>query len=84
MSRYTASSPPDDINEELKRWLNDEFRNIQNVLNEPTFSIHELDTLEATPAKPREGMVAKFSAGAGLASGAGVYHYQAGAWVFLG
>lgn len=44
-----------------------------------------LQTLSATPVKPREGMVVKFDGvHVNPGSGAGVYCYRAGAWQFLG
>jgi len=63
--------------------LTQETDELARVLAGPTFPYLYLELLQAAPAKPQEGMIAKGAAGV-LGAGAGVYCYRGGAWTFLG
>ena len=63
--------------------LEQEVEELARVLAGPTFPFLYLEELQAAPAKPQEGMVAKGAAGI-LGAGAGVYCYYGAAWNFLG
>lgn len=63
--------------------LNQERLRLQQVLDQPTFPFLYLETLQAAPAKPQDGMIAKGAAGV-LGAAAGVYCYYGAAWNFLG
>ena len=63
--------------------LEQETDELARVLAGPTFPFLYLEELQAAPAKPQEGMVAKGAAGI-LGAGAGVYCYRGGAWTLLG
>ena len=71
--RYTPRRQP----------LEQETDELARVLAGPTFPFLYLEELQAAPAKPQEGMVAKGAAGI-LGAGAGVYCYRGGAWTLLG
>jgi len=63
-----------------------EFEELERVLGQPTFPFLFLETLNAAPGKPQDGMIAKadgvnWNPGGG---GAGVYCYYAAAWNRLG
>ena len=65
-------------------WIVAEFRKLQEELSQAGDGI-VLNTLYAAPAKPREGLVIKADGATyDPGSGAGIYQYRAGAWVFIG
>jgi hypothetical protein len=71
--RYTPRRQP----------LEQETDELARVLAGPTFPFFYLETLQAAPAKPQDGMIAKGAAGV-LGGAAGVYCYYGAAWNFLG
>lgn len=82
--RYELKVPPDNILPDLRRYLAEETEQINSVFNQPTFGIIRLDVLQATPAKPRAGMVGYFAAGVATAS-EGIHRYSTGgSWIFVG
>lgn len=70
--------------------LTQETDELARVLAGPTFPFLYLETLNAVPVKPQEGMIIKLTAAGAaaavpaLGTGAGVYCYRGGAWTFLG
>lgn len=63
--------------------LRRETEQLQRFFDQPTFPFLYLETLQAAPAKPQDGMIAKGAAGV-LGGAAGVYVYYGGAWNFMG
>lgn len=78
---YEPTFPPQ--NADYKQWLYDELQRVSSEYAKPQYFIFE--ELHAEPSKPRLGMVV-FADGTDWnpGSGAGIYHYRAGAWQFLG
>lgn len=80
---YNPSRPPEikDI-EELRKFVEAEFRVIAEALNE--VEAVELRPIFVAPAKPRDGMMV-FADGTSFnpGGGAGVYERRGGAWVKL-
>lgn len=80
---YIPSTPPDDP-KELKRYLINEFRKIQQSLREPQAISITLDTLNVAPDKPQEGGIYKADGtNWNPGSGAGTYEYKSGAYAKL-
>lgn len=78
--RYAKGNVPTDP-KDLPLYLDTEFQNIQNMLNELAEGFLEFITV--APAKPREGMLRNAMAGV-LGASKGTYCYRSGAWSFLG
>lgn len=79
---YAPRIPPNDV-AALPQWLTQELSNLQAaLLREQEFVM--LQTLNAAPVRPREGMVVKADGtNWNPGSGAGVYARVSGAWVKL-
>lgn len=76
--RFIPTSPPAGLDPTLQQYLQQELERIADCMS----ATHDLDVLDALPAKPREGMIRYFSTAAGLGA-AGAYQYTAGAWTAL-
>ena len=82
---YTPTAVPQSVND-LPAYLAAELQALSQSLT-GSVPLLLLQTLNAAPTKPREGMVIKVD-GVNFnpvpASGAGFYGYRAGVWRFLG
>ena len=78
---YAPGAVPRD-SKSLQRFLQDEFKKIQNAVN--AVALGHLDETHVAPAKPREGDI-RLADGANWnpGSGSGMYFYQDSAWNFL-
>lgn len=78
---YAPGAVPRD-SKSLQRFLQDEFKKIQNAVN--AVALGHLDETHVSPAKPREGDI-RLADGTNWnpGSGSGMYFYQDSAWNFL-
>lgn len=70
--------------EELKRYINDEFRRIEEALRFPDSETVTIIKLHSAPEKPIEGMMV-YADGTDWdpGSGAGIYQYRSASWTFI-
>lgn len=87
MARFHGGYRPRDVPRspaELPAWMTQEFQNIAAALV-GSFPTLWLAPQAVEPAKPREGVMANANGTSwDPGSGAGLYIYRSGAWVFIG
>ncbi|MGZ5053316.1 MAG: hypothetical protein ACXWAT_00075 [Methylobacter sp.] len=81
--QYAPGGPVPNDPSELRRYLENEFRNLQTAIN--ALAAGHLDISYAAPAKPRDGDI-RYADGTVFnpGSGKGVYYYDGSVWHLLG
>lgn len=74
MTDYAPLPPPDDP-ELLPQYLLTEFNRIRDALA----TVHDMDVLHSTPAKPRSGMIRYFD-GTDAGTAEGLHEFTGGTW----
>lgn len=78
MNRYTPSPPPTGVDEVTARWLEDQFRQVADALNDLLLA---KEVMAQPPARPLEGMIAMADGtNWNPGEGAGAYEYINGQW----
>ena len=70
--------------EVLKRYIQDELRNIAAILLEGEFDVIQFEPLDSPPDRPRTGMVFYGKTNVGVTGAEGLRQYtSAGSWVII-
>ena len=79
---YKAGPIPEDLDESLRRYLDQEMRKIEIAINNPESRTVNLPLQQALPTKTFDGQLGNFAATVATAS-RGLHFNNNGTWVFI-
>ena len=83
MAYQPGAVPTSDDPEVLKRYIQDELRNVAAILLEGEFDVIQFEPLDAAPERPRVGMVFYGKLNVGVTGAEGLRQYTTSGWVIV-